>query len=80
MRIKILTFGILRDIIGESTIEKELENGVTIQDLRQELIEHYADLKQYQNYSIAVNETYAGSNYTLKENDVVALIPPVSGG
>jgi molybdopterin converting factor small subunit len=29
---------------------------------------------------VAVNEEYVDTNYILKDGDVVALIPPVSGG
>ena len=80
MNITILLFGILRDVIGENSLHRELASGTTLNDLRQELVETYAQLEQYKNYSIAVNESYAESNYIIKENDVVALIPPVSGG
>ena len=80
MKITILLFGILRDVIGESSLKKELHKGASLMDLRQELISGYTQLNKYKNYSIAVNEVYAEDDYILKENDVVALIPPVSGG
>ena len=31
-------------------------------------------------YAVAVNEAYAEGTLILKEGDVVAIIPPVSGG
>jgi len=80
MHIEILLFGILRDVIGEHKLTKEVDLGSSLQKLKQELADAYPKLHQYKNYSIAVNEAYAESNYTIKENDVVALIPPVSGG
>ena len=36
--------------------------------------------KNIDSYAIAVNEEYAVEHLVLKENDVVAIIPPVSGG
>ena len=80
MHIEILLFGILRDIIGENKLRKKIDVGTTLIDLKKELARSYPKLVQYQNYSIAVNENYAEDAALLKENDVVALIPPVSGG
>jgi len=80
MQIEILLFGILRDVVGENKLSKEVVSGITLENLRQDLSVTYPDLRQYQNYSIAVNETYAENTYSIKENDIVALIPPVSGG
>ena len=80
MNITILLFGILRDIIGESRLNKEVGFDTTLENLKLELAREFPELNNYKNYSIAVNETYTEGNYTIKENDVVALIPPVSGG
>jgi len=80
MQIKILLFGILRDVIGENKLVIEIDLGSSLEKLKQELTDTYPKLHQYKNYSIAVNEAYAESDYVIKENDVVALIPPVSGG
>ena len=80
MQIEILLFGILRDVIGENKLNKEIISGSTLQNLKQELTDMYPKLNLYKNYSIAVNEAYTESNYKIKEYDVVALIPPVSGG
>ena len=80
MNITILLFGILRDIIGESRLNKAVKLDATLENLRFDLAREFPELNNYKNYSIAVNETYAESDYMIKENDVVALIPPVSGG
>ncbi len=80
MEVEILLFGILRDVVGKNRFEKELTEGMTLYDLREELAAVYPPLNQYKNYSIAVNEAYAESDYIIKQHDVVALIPPVSGG
>ncbi len=80
MRIEILLFGILRDVVGENKLKKEFVSGITLENLRLDLLDTYPDLQQYKNYSIAVNEAYTENTYEIKENDIVALIPPVSGG
>ena len=80
MKITVLLFGIIRDIIGENTLELDLEKAILIEQLKQDLLKKYNNLQQYSNFSIAVNEEYVDLNYVLQPNDVVALIPPVSGG
>ena len=80
MNITVLLFGILKDIVGENSLELQIENDNTIGSLKEQLLNDYKNLNSYSNFSIAVNEEYVNLNYILKNNDVVALIPPVSGG
>ncbi len=80
MKIKILFFGILKDIVGKGTIEVTEDDGTSIADLKASLLKKYDKLNTYSNFSIAVNEAYVETDYLLKNNDIVAFIPPVSGG
>ena len=80
MKITIILFGMIRDIIGESKLTLELKKESSIEQLKQYLIKEYNELSKYHNFSIAVNEEYVEASYILKSNDIVALIPPVSGG
>lgn len=80
MKITILLFGIIRDIIGESKLTLELKKESSIEQLKQYFIKEYNELSKYHNFLIAVNEEYVEPGYILKSNDIVALIPPVSGG
>ena len=80
MKITVLLFGIIRDLIGENTLKLDLEKAISIGQFKQYLLKKYDNLQQYSNFSIAVNEEYVDLNYVLQANDVVALIPPVSGG
>lgn len=80
MKITLLLFGITTDLIGESSLEIELENPCSILKFKTFLIEKHPQLTNLDNYAIAVNETYANDDYVLKGNDIVAVIPPVSGG
>jgi sulfur-carrier protein len=77
---RLLTFGVTRDIIGESEIQIELIPQMRIGDLKSQLFERYPKLMKLNSLAIALNETYAADEEVLKEEDVVALIPPVSGG
>jgi len=80
MKINVLFFGILKDIVKKSTLEIEVAENATTDVLKTSLLQRYDGLQQFSNFSIAVNEEYADANYVLQNNDVVALIPPVSGG
>jgi molybdopterin converting factor small subunit len=80
MTIKVLLFGITADIVGEKTIEFKIINSCSVRDFKQLFIDKFPKLSNQNNFSIAVNMEYATDTVMLKNNDVVALIPPVSGG
>ncbi len=79
MQIEVLLFGITRDVVGQNDLALTVADAITVAQLRKQLADEYAALKNY-NYAIAVNEAYAEDDTPLKDADVVALIPPVSGG
>lgn len=80
MKIQILLFGITTDLLGTSSIELELSENSTVAHLKSALTTQYPAFQKIAAYAVAVNETYAKDNITLKPNDIVAIIPPVSGG
>lgn len=80
MKVQILFFGITTDLLGASNLELEVVEASTVANLKSLLKEKYPQLKNIASYAIAVNESYAVENLVLEENDVVAIIPPVSGG
>lgn len=80
MIIKILTFGIARDIIGKSLFEVEFTEGGTVKQLKAQLLETYPRFGNLTSLMIAVNEEYGVNDTILSEKDDIALIPPVAGG
>ena len=80
MNLRILCFGITRDIIGQFEYATSLENGATVADLKQKLSLQFPDFQALRSLRIALNSEYANDESTLKENDEIVLIPPVSGG
>ncbi|WP_299064157.1 MoaD/ThiS family protein [uncultured Polaribacter sp.] len=80
MKIKTLFFGITSDLVEESQLDFDVKNNLSIKDFKQFLIEKHPSLENIKSYAIAVNEEYAEEDLLLKENDIVAIIPPVSGG
>lgn len=80
MNLRILCFGITRDIIGQFEYSTSLENGATVADLRQHLSAKFPTFATLKSLRVALNSEYAEESMTLKENDEIVLIPPVSGG
>ncbi len=80
MKLKILCFGITRDIIGKFEYEIELGDGSSVADLKYTLQQQFPDFGKLNSLRIALNTEYAEDNKILNTNDEIVLIPPVSGG
>lgn len=80
MKLSVLLFGICADLINSASLEFELNQGATVGDFKQQFKESYPQVVHLNTYAIALNESYAKDAEPLKEGDVVAIIPPVSGG
>lgn len=81
MRVRVLFFGVLKELAGTSVDEIELPEGASVRSV----IAHYESrvprLKgSLPSLALAVNQQYAGPDTQLSANDEVALLPPVSGG
>jgi molybdopterin converting factor subunit 1 len=81
MRVKVLFFGMLKEIAGRSTENVDLQEGASVRDL----LGHYeSQLPALKNLlpsvALAVNQQYAAPDTVLGPDDEVALLPPVSGG
>ena len=80
MKISILFFGMATDLVDSSSLEIELPNKSTVASFKELLVEEFPELQKMSSYAIAINESYATDDILIKENDVIAIIPPVSGG
>ena len=80
MRITVRTFALLRDL-SVDRCELELPDGATVDDAWSELQSRYPPLQPHRPYARAArNATYAAWDEPVAEGDVVAFLPPVSGG
>jgi len=80
MKVKILAFGIAKDIVGARKGEMDFTEEATIAQVKDALTARFPKFEALRKFSIAVNEAYEEDNYTIKEGDELAIIPPVSGG
>ena len=81
MRVRVLFFGMLKDLAGTSSDSLELPDGASVQTLLEHYAFHLPRVKaSLTSLAVAVNQQYAGAETELKSDDEVALLPPVSGG
>ena len=81
MRGTIKLFALLRESVGRSEIDWELDDGATVESLIAHLKDRFPGFREWADRAwITVNQRYATSQTLLHEGDEVALFPPVSGG
>lgn len=80
MTLTLKYFGLLADISQKKEEEFFLdENKTSVGVLKSKLENIYVELKNT-NYSIAVNQSMSSLENTIKDQDVVAFLPPFAGG
>ncbi|HEY7305688.1 MAG TPA: molybdenum cofactor biosynthesis protein MoaE [Bryobacteraceae bacterium] len=81
MRVRVLFFGILKDIVGRPEETVEIGSGSTIAGLFQQYAERFATLRDRRSSIVfARNREFSSVDTVLSDNDEVAFLPPVSGG
>jgi molybdopterin converting factor subunit 1 len=81
MQTRVLLFAALREAAGGRELVLDLPAGTPISELRARLAAEWPRLGPLLgNAAAAVNEEYVPGDHVLRDGDVVALIPPVSGG
>jgi len=81
MQVRVLFFGMLKDIVGRPADAIDLPEGASVRDVLARYQSQIPRLKEsLPSLALAVNQQYAGPDTILKSDDEVALLPPVSGG
>jgi MoaE-MoaD fusion protein len=81
MRIRVLFFGMLRDLAGTGSEAVDLPEGASVRDLLKQCGSRIQGLNAaLASLALAVNQRYADPETILNAGDEVALLPPVSGG
>ncbi|MCR8641789.1 molybdopterin converting factor subunit 1 [Paenibacillus sp. N1-5-1-14] len=76
--IKVLLFARMREVVGDAQVLID-QDRMTIQELKQHMSERFG-LQEQEVMMVAVNEKFADDQQVVKRGEVVAFIPPVSGG
>jgi MoaE-MoaD fusion protein len=81
MRVRVLFFGRLKDIVGRAEEQAELSEGARVEDLFERYGRSFPELARYRpSVAASVNQEFAEWRAPLATGDEVAFLPPVSGG
>lgn len=84
MRLTVLLFANLAELIGERSLTIELDDvagDTTVRAVLDHLTHQYPALEAWADrIAVAVDERYAQRETVLHDGQTIALIPPVSGG
>ena len=80
MKVKILAFGIARDILGSGDHVMDIPDNITIIETKNILTKKFPGFEQLRKFSIAINEEYRDDDFVISDQDELVIIPPVSGG
>jgi len=75
MEIKIISFGQIAEITGKEFVTEAAD----LDSLKLHLIQKFPELSD-KKFAVAVNKKLMQENVSLNQNDIVALMPPYSGG
>ena len=79
--IRVLFFGAARDVVDTNPLDLSLDAPATVSSAFQSLVSRFSQLERFgRSLLFAVNQEYARPDTQLKENDELAVFPPVSGG
>jgi molybdopterin converting factor small subunit len=88
MKVIIELFGASRDFSDQNSLELDIENGSSIKDVRNKILD-YLDInfKGNENFikivnssAFCSNDTIISDNYKITNNEKIAIIPPIGGG
>lgn len=80
MILNIKYFGVLADITKKKEEQLVLdESNMTVISLKLKMESAYQEF-QNNNYTIAVNQAMSGMDVIVKDQDVIAFLPPFAGG
>jgi len=81
MNIKVLVFAHIKELIGSGSIDIELNEGATGNDLLQKMESSFPQIKDHRKYlKLSMNGEYLDGETTIVRDAEIAIFPPVSGG
>jgi len=81
VRVKVLFFGMLKDIVGRSEDQIEVQEGDRLGSVFDRYAREFPRLKGFEtSIVLASNHQFCDRSAALREGDEIAFLPPVSGG
>ncbi len=81
IRVKVLFFGRLKEIVGDPGDSVDIHEGAPIEELFARYAARHPELARYRSSLVATrNQEFTAWSTPLHAGDEVAFLPPVSGG
>jgi MoaE-MoaD fusion protein len=81
VRVRVLFFGQLKEIVGSAQDDADLADGARVEDLFDRYGQRFPKLAEFRpSIAASINQEYANWQSPLSSGDEVAFLPPVSGG
>jgi molybdopterin converting factor subunit 1 len=81
LKVTVLLFAYLREIAGADQVALQLPEGSRLSDVWPRLSQQFPRFQGMSgSIAWAVNHAYAPPDQSLRDGDVIAALPPVSGG
>ena len=81
MRIRVLFFGVLRDVVGVREDSLDVEEGGRLETVFEHYASRFPKLREMAASTVlALNQQFSAPSAPLSDGDEVAFLPPVSGG
>ena len=81
MQIRVLFFGILKDLVGRSSETLDLPEGSRLEAVLAHYVSQAPRLEALlPSLAVSINQEYSSPGQSLRSGDEVGLLPPVSGG
>ena len=81
MNLTVRFFATLKDRVGASTVNIDVPNSTSVENLLSALVKEYPALKgSLTSVVVAVNQQFTDTDQNLSTEDEIVLFPPVSGG
>ncbi len=81
MQVRVLYFGVLKDLLHREGDHLQLPAAASVETLLAAVRENWGGPDRvWETLAVAVNQEYAPVDLLLHDGDEVALLPPVSGG
>lgn len=77
--VKLLFFAQIQEEVGEKEMDIEAA-GKSVKEIKELYLNEYKIDHLLEEAMVAINEEYASDNSIAEDGDVIAFIPPVSGG
>jgi len=80
VRVRVRYFASFRDMTGKTEEWVEVQEGTTVEGIRDHVRGLHEKIARKEQVLVAVNGTFTPLDKVIEEGDEVAFFPPVSGG